>query len=169
MCLFKYQINYYLLDYKGMIMIRFCVITYFLLFSQQRPPFAVYSWKYGFFFQNDNKEPSKKNPIIKLGDKLNPKKRKVDTVQNGVQTERNLKIRKIFERKPKLDIPPNDGIAQQKNLLAADKKKQEADKKRMESMQMKRQEFKNKQQIIKTGLIGIVSLGLLLLLLILIH
>ncbi|XP_063626657.1 nucleolar protein 8 [Cydia splendana] len=105
----------------------------------------------------NQKEPSKKHPVIKLGEGLNPRKRKIAINQNGIQpTRKNIKEDHIDEHKVNIHKPPGDGaFNKQQDVSAEDKKKLESSKKRMESMMKKRQEFKSKQQIIKTGLIDI--------------
>ncbi|XP_061720360.1 nucleolar protein 8 [Cydia pomonella] len=103
-----------------------------------------------------HKEPSKKHPVIKLGEGLNPRKRKIENNQNGIQPAGNFKEHRIDEHKVNIHKPPGDGAFNKHQAVSAeDKKKLESSKKRMESMIKKRQEFKSKQQIIKTGLIGI--------------
>lgn len=113
--------------------------------------------------QNDApKNLPKKNPVIKLSESLNPRKRKFDNVE--ADDLRNTK--KPFNVKER--VKPNDynfgfpagDAGYSKNLTTVtetDKKKYEAERKRMESMKKKRQEFKEKQMIIKTGLTGVVS------------
>ncbi|XP_063540550.1 nucleolar protein 8 [Cydia strobilella] len=101
-----------------------------------------------------HKEPSKKHPVIKLGEGFNPRKRKIDINQNGIQPIRNIK--EHHDHKVNIHKPPGDGPFNKEQAVSAeDKKKLESSKKRMESMMKKRQEFKSKQQIIKTGLIDI--------------
>ncbi|XP_063367065.1 nucleolar protein 8 [Cydia amplana] len=106
--------------------------------------------------KQSNKEPSKEHPVIKLGEGLNPRKRKIDIKQNEIQPTRNNKEHHIDEAKVNIHKPPVHGaFNKQQAVSAEDKKKLESSKKRMASMLKKRQEFKSKQQIIKTGLIDI--------------
>ncbi|KAL0820570.1 hypothetical protein ABMA28_006417 [Loxostege sticticalis] len=115
----------------------------------------------------------KKNPVLKLGDKLNPRKRKLDNTPNEDNT--TLKVIKPFEKKSYVhaDVQQGDRKPFEKkshihadfqqgkrtdkdnNTGEEDKKKKDSDKKRLESLKKKRQEFKEKQMIIKTGLIGV--------------
>ncbi|XP_013187784.2 probable RNA-binding protein CG14230 [Amyelois transitella] len=94
-----------------------------------------------------------KTPILKLSNKLNPRKRVND--DKAIIDTNQLPLKKpfVFEKSQYSELPAvsaGDPVDQEK-----DKKKQDSDKKRMESMKKKRQEFKQKQMIIKTGLIGI--------------
>lgn len=115
----------------------------------------------------------KKNPILKLSDKLNPRKRKIEVnhINEGNRIRRHSKDdplaneTSLNDHKHKIkrnlkDSKHNDAgdATDGKNLsivTEADKKKHEAEKKRLESMKKKRQEFKEKQMIIKTGLTGV--------------
>ncbi|XP_047996834.1 probable RNA-binding protein CG14230 [Leguminivora glycinivorella] len=104
----------------------------------------------------NHKELSKKHPVIKLGEGLNPRKRKIENNQNGIQPNRNFKEHQTDEHNIITHKPHGDGpFNKQPAVPAEDKKKLESSKKRMESMMKKRQEFKSKQKIIKTGLIDI--------------
>ncbi|XP_026763099.2 probable RNA-binding protein CG14230 [Galleria mellonella] len=100
----------------------------------------------------------KTNPVIKLGEKLNPRKRKNDAKSClSDTTHKPVTLGKSFKKSANdnlVDFMPVSGV---KNFNAPDKdkKKQDADKKRMESIKQKRQEFKYKQMVIKTGLGGI--------------
>lgn len=75
------------------------------------------------------------------------------------------------EKKPKLTEKPKyvsdihfsknlncEGKDKIEDVIPVDEKKQNSDKKRMESMKKKRQEFNQKKNMIKSGLISIVSL-----------
>ncbi|CAG9795792.1 unnamed protein product [Diatraea saccharalis] len=96
-------------------------------------------------------EHPKKNVVLKLSDKLNPRKRKLDT-----QYDSSNKVNKPFEEyKNKINTFHNINTKKEEEVSKVDKKKQEADKKRMESIKRKTREFKEKQKIIKTGLVGI--------------
>ncbi|XP_063830598.1 probable RNA-binding protein CG14230 isoform X2 [Ostrinia nubilalis] len=98
----------------------------------------------------------KKNPVIKLGDKLNPRKRKLDHTSS--ENNKALKVLKPYEKKKNQlheDLQNGDNTNKDSNIDENDKKKKDSDKKRMESLKKKRQEFKQKQMIIKTGLIGV--------------
>ncbi|XP_026729488.1 probable RNA-binding protein CG14230 [Trichoplusia ni] len=100
----------------------------------------------------------KKQPIIKLSEKLNPRKRKIEL---GHTNEAFSKTRKQKEGKIHTEATSYnagdtvDGKHAPVVETEADKKKHEAEKKRLESMKKKRQEFKEKQMIIKTGLTGV--------------
>lgn len=91
-----------------------------------------------------------KNPVIILGDKLNPKKRKMDN-------DMNSRPNKFIKNERHQDSSVGDDINNTNNLnnVKGKDKKGEAEKKRMESIVKKRQEFKEKQNIIKAGLTSI--------------
>lgn len=108
-----------------------------------------------YILQNHTEILPTKNPTLKLGDKLNPRKRKVDN-HNHFNDIKEHKIDK--SRVQKNDLPTADSIKQETQISEVLKKKQDADKKRMESIRKKRQEFKEKKLIIKTGLVGVVSI-----------
>ncbi|KAH9642504.1 hypothetical protein HF086_008914 [Spodoptera exigua] len=114
----------------------------------------------------------KKNPVLKLSSKLNPRKRKADESHVKDHNHRTNKLdnnqddwNNIHDSKQKNKKHQRDGsnllagdAADNKNLSAAteaDKRKHEAEKKRLESMKKKRQEFKEKKMIIKSGLTGV--------------
>uniref|UniRef100_A0A2A4JLV8 RRM domain-containing protein n=1 Tax=Heliothis virescens TaxID=7102 RepID=A0A2A4JLV8_HELVI len=118
----------------------------------------------------------KKNPILKLSDKLNPRKRKIEQnhaietnkqrkhiKDHVVPNESTINDHKHKTKRNRKDSKHNDNFhagdaVDGRNLslvTEADKKKHEAEKKRQESMIKKRQEFKEKQMIIKTGLTGV--------------
>lgn len=91
--------------------------------------------------------------MLNLGDRLNPKKRKIDHVEGQ---EKNNVTRK---RQTKEVINLNShgsGDDPMDTTTTLQNKKVEAERKRMESMKKKRQEFKEKKMIIKTGLTGVV-------------
>ncbi|XP_053615004.1 probable RNA-binding protein CG14230 [Plodia interpunctella] len=101
---------------------------------------------------NVNEVVSKKNPILKLSEKLNPRKRVNDDkviVKHNVIPSKNFKA--FDAKKTESSLP---GVSDY-YLKGNDKNKQDSDKKRMESMKKKCQEFKQKQMIIKSGLVGI--------------
>ncbi|KAM3963179.1 nucleolar protein 8 [Aphomia sociella] len=108
--------------------------------------------------ETDHQELPKVNPVLNLGDKLNPRKRKHDTKSySNDSTHNKPESIKSFEKNSINKLPnisPDNG-ANNLNITEKDKRKQDADKKRMESMKQKRQEFKYKQMVIKTGLGGI--------------
>ncbi|KAG6456786.1 hypothetical protein O3G_MSEX009939 [Manduca sexta] len=96
----------------------------------------------------------KKNPIIKLSDKLNPRKRKSDVIQS--ETNHGSKFNKPLHKQKYVKSEfDNSTEVGQEILSEGDKKKKDSDKKRLESMKKKRQEFKEKQMIIKTGLTSV--------------
>lgn len=105
----------------------------------------------------------KKHPVIKLSDKLNPRKRKIE---HGHSNEATLKNNRHIAGKTHSEGTSDhhnagdtvDGKHTPALEAEADKRKYEAEKKRLESMKKKRQEFKEKQMIIKTGLTGVVSM-----------
>lgn len=96
---------------------------------------------------------------MKLGDKLNPRKRKLDN--QPTEQNKSIKVIKPYEKKThaKSDFQHGDRIEKQEdNGQENDKKKTDSDKKRMESLKKKRQEFRQKQMIIKSGLVDVVSI-----------
>ncbi|RVE43761.1 hypothetical protein evm_011610 [Chilo suppressalis] len=96
----------------------------------------------------------KKNPVLKLSEKLNPRKRKFDT-SNNFSNQKKPHKQHGFENSSQDLHNDNEQPVEEIVVPEMDKKKQESDKKRMESMKRKRQEFLERQKIIKTGLIGI--------------
>ncbi|KAI5643002.1 RNA recognition motif domain-containing protein [Phthorimaea operculella] len=111
--------------------------------------------------QDGHKHQPDINPVINLGEKLNPRKRKVDN--NDIAPKKELKNK--GHKKSESFIANTDTKTENvvkksfsvgsKDKFKADHKKEDADKKRMDSIRKKRQEFKEKQTIIKTGLLGI--------------
>lgn len=91
----------------------------------------------------------KKHAVLKLGEKLNPRKRRVDT--NIHEVEHNLKRTK----KPLRASPPTNRPSPSMDKI---QKIEDSDKKRIESLKRKRREYQEQQLIIKSGLGGVVSL-----------
>lgn len=136
-------------------------------------------------FQCEPQELPRKNPVIKLNEKLNPRKRKFETQDDHLkQTTKHETIETIAIKKPEIQkhfendtyhlkkhpaktekpfinntqaMLNGDGINVIVDLVL-DKKKLDSEMKRMESMKRKRQEYKNKKMIIKTGLTTLVCL-----------
>lgn len=109
----------------------------------------------------------KNHPVLKLDEKLNPRKRQLSNSDKSHDVN-NHKI-KHYEAVPAKVKPQNDTPAKPlrdkspKKLVQnaagpENHKKLASDKKRLESMKMKREEFKQKKMIISTGLSGIVSI-----------
>ncbi|KAJ0174076.1 hypothetical protein K1T71_010222 [Dendrolimus kikuchii] len=100
----------------------------------------------------------KEQPIIKLGENLNPRKRKLLTDEYDDEKPEK-RATKIYERKKfKEPYLQNGDVSDKpvnKVVTEKDNKKQDSEKKRLESMKRKRQEFRAKQMIIKTGLTGV--------------
>ncbi|XP_059060755.1 probable RNA-binding protein CG14230 isoform X2 [Achroia grisella] len=94
-------------------------------------------------------------PVLNLGEKLNPRKRKNDTnsYTSGVTCNKSgLKVNNSFDKHVNsklVDCIPDNAL---NNVSEKDKRKQDADRKRMESIKQKRQDFKLKQMIVKTDL-----------------
>ncbi|KAL4701996.1 hypothetical protein ACJJTC_010924 [Scirpophaga incertulas] len=93
----------------------------------------------------------KVNPVLKLCEKLNPRKRQIN---DGNWNNNKLKVQNT-ESYANRNQSIQNNVSTEVTYPEKSKKKQDSDKKRMESLLKKRQEFKQKQQIIKTGLIGI--------------
>lgn len=97
---------------------------------------------------------------MKLGDKLNPRKRKIEhKVDIQANDDNILEVVKTHEKKIKATTNFQHADRGEKNLkvLENNKKKTDSEQKRLESLKKKRQEFKEKQMIIKTGLVSVVS------------
>lgn len=102
------------------------------------------------------------HPVIKLGDKLNSHKRKLESSQTNQTLYNNESTSKIFKGKKLAESHSQyEGDIHIKNhnvMTESNKKKYDSDKKRMESIKQKRQEFRTKQMIIKTGLTDVDKL-----------
>lgn len=86
----------------------------------------------------------KKEPVLKLSEKLNPRKRRVDT-NTHVALEQK-------QKKPIRASPPGDRPKPPK-----DKKIEDSNNKRLESLRKKRLDYREQKLIIKSGLGGVVS------------
>lgn len=92
----------------------------------------------------------KKHAVLKLGEKLNPRKRRVDI---NINETFEHKVKKT--NKPLKVSPPANNPQPPRNRI---QKVDDSDRKRIESLKRKRQEYLEKQLIIKSGLGGVVSL-----------
>lgn len=120
--------------------------------------------------QNSAHKGVKKQPIIKLDEKLNPRKRQLtnsDRVHDMEETHHKLKhhdISSVWTKSQQYEFSPeplNDKSPKNNENVTSpeNKKKLASDMKRLESMKRMREEFKQKKMIINTGLSDIVTIA----------